>query len=58
MGDVDRLDNGHTLIVDGFLPGFVPQIVELDPEDELVRLITLGDGAWIIYRAERVEPFG
>ncbi|MEZ5167827.1 MAG: aryl-sulfate sulfotransferase [Acidimicrobiales bacterium] len=59
VGDVDRLANGDTLIVDGFLPEFRPQLTEIDDESRIVRVITFTnpDFGYLLYRAERVEPF-
>lgn len=61
VGDVDRLPNGNTLVVDGFIALDRAEIAEVGPDGDLVRLITIDaeDAAWLVYRAERVpEPVG
>lgn len=59
VGDVDRLDNGNTLITDGFIGLQRAEIAEVDPEGELLRLVTVeaDDANWLVYRAERIPPW-
>lgn len=65
VGDVDRLDNGNVLIVDGGLNGAEPfpelsaRIVEVLPADgsggDMVwSLEVRGGPGWVVYRAERL----
>lgn len=58
VGDVDRLDNGNTLIVDGFIDFERAEVVEIDAADEVARIITVEseDAGWLVYRAERIDP--
>lgn len=58
VGDVDRLANGNTLVVDGFIDLDRAEIAEIDDEDQLVRLMTVDadDAGWLVYRAERIPP--
>lgn len=58
VGDVDRLANGNTLVVDGFIDLDRAEIAEIDGDDQLVRLMTVDadDAGWLVYRAERIPP--
>ncbi|MEM7141979.1 MAG: aryl-sulfate sulfotransferase [Actinomycetota bacterium] len=57
VGDVDRLANGNTLIVDGFIGLERAEIVEVSPDGDVVERMSVAvpDERWLVYRAERID---